>query len=625
MINLKSTIVPFLLGWCLLSLSSSNLKLTVRDQDSHKPIEGAVVYLKDQCLALRSDVNGEVNIPPHIDSSQVTIQAKNYHPQEFRLTDLAQNRVVQLRYDSTLVNPVEKKLHFSRQDTLQGSYGPYRANNDLQHYDLQLKIDVENKKLTGKNTITFTMLKPGKIIQIDLFKNLQVDSIIFEHKKLSFQRDCNAVFISFPRELKKEETYGIDFFYSGHPEERGRFGSICFREDSLGNPWIYTACQGTGSSVWWPSKDQHVDEVNSMSLHFLVPAGLTAVSNGRFRGKEEQENGSTWYHWDVHYPINNYCVAVNIAKYVHFSDQLNDLSLDYYVLPYHLQKARKQFQQVKPMLECYQKHFGEYPFKKDGYKLIEVPYAGMEHQSAVAYGNLFKNGYLDRDWTGVGISTKFDFIIIHESAHEWLGNSVTCGDYSDAWIHEGFATYMEAVYVECQFGYEAALSYVNGYKNKVANQAPLIGPPGVNYWPTKDIYFKGALFLNTLRHVINDDQTWWALLKALPEKYKYQSIYTTDVLNFFHAFLHQDLKPLFDQYLYHTELPVLQLKYDGNTVQYRWKTEVNNFSMPVKIQEKDNYFIIHPQVEWQTCILNSAQSRWKAATDLFYINVEVIE
>ncbi|MFO7891445.1 MAG: M1 family metallopeptidase [bacterium] len=624
-IILKSTIVPFLIGLTLLYFFPSSKTLTVIDQNTGQPIEGAIVYLEESHHSLRSNVNGQVSLPPVSDSFYVSIQAKNYQPQKFNLAEIPDNWTVQLCYDSTMANPAEKNLHFIRQDSLQGQYGAYRSNNDLLHYDLSIKIDIENKQLSGGNTITFTMLRDGSTIQIDLFKDMHIDSIVFNDQNLTYQRECNAVFIDFPHNLKKGGTHSIDFFYSGTPARRGRFGGISFQQDSLGNPWVFTACQGTGSSMWWPSKDQHLDEVKSMSLHFLVPSGLTAVSNGKFIGKEKQADGFTWFHWKVHYPINNYCVSVNVGKYTHFSDQLNDLSLDYYVLPYHLKKAEKQFQQVKLMLACYQKHFGEYPFKKDGYKLIEVPYSGMEHQTAVTYGNLFKNGYLGRDWTGVGISKKFDFIIIHESAHEWFGNSVTCGDYSDAWIHEGFGTYMEAVYVECQFGYEAAIDYLNGYKSKVKNRMPIVGPPGVNHWPTQDMYFKGALFLNTLRHIVNDDQTWWAMLYALHEEFKYQSIYITDVLNFFNEYLDKDLKPLFDQYLYHTELPVLQLKYEQDSVQYRWNTQVNNFNMPVTVQKKDTSFFIYPRTEWQSRPLDPENKKLNIATDLFYIDVEVIE
>ncbi len=624
-LSIKNIVFPVLLITVLSCFLQSPEIITIVDSKSNKPIEGAVVYLEDDRLALRSDVNGQVRIPAETGSANISIQAKNYQPRQCNLIYLAQNKKATLHYDSARVNPIEKKFHFTRKDTLQGRYGLFRSNNDLLHYDLSVKIDIENKYLTGNNTITFTMLRDSRTIQIDLFKDMHIDSIVFNDQNLTYQRECNAVFIDFPHNLKKGDTHSIHFFYSGRPARRGRFGGITFQQDSLGNPWVFTACQGTGSSMWWPSKDQLLDEVKSMSLHFLVPSGLTAVSNGRFIEKEKQEDGYTRFHWKVHYPINNYCVSVNVGKYVHFSDQLDDLSLDFYVLPYHLKKAEKQFRQVKPMLRCFQKHFGEYPFKKDGYKLIEVPYSGMEHQTAVTYGNLFKNGYLGRDWTGVGISTKFDFIIIHESAHEWFGNSVTCGDYSDAWIHEGFGTYMEGVYVECQFGYETAIDYLNGYKSKVRNRMPIFGPPGVNHWPTQDMYFKGALFLNTLRHVVNDDQTWWAMLHDLHEEFKYQSIYITDVLNFFNDYLDKDLKPLFDQYLYHTELPELQLKYEPDSVKYRWNTKVNNFNMPVTVQHKDSSFFIYPRTEWQSRPLDPENKTLNVATDLFYIDVKVIE
>ncbi len=411
-------------------------------------------------------------------------------------------------------------MTFTRADTLRGSYGPYRANNDLLFYDLNVRLNIAEKYLSGHNHIRFKMLSNASHVQIDLFANMQVDSILFEGKKLSYARESNAVFIDFPKTLQAAKTYEITFHYSGHPKETGRFGGIAFKQDSLGNPWIYTACQNIGASLWWPNKDQQPDEVDSMNISIAVPSEVMAISNGRFQNKTDLNDGYTRWQWKVHYPINNYSVSLNIAKYTHFSETLGDLTMDYYVLPYHLEPAKRQFSQAKPMNECFQKYFGEYPFKKDGYKLIEVPYSGMEHQSAVTYGNLFQNGYLGRDWTGVGVSTKFDFIIIHESGHEWFGNSVTANDISDAWIQEGWCTYAEGVYVECLFGYEDALKYVNGYRDKVQNKSPIIGPAGVNHWPSNDQYFKGALFLHTLRNVVDDDKKWWAMLKDYAEHFK---------------------------------------------------------------------------------------------------------
>jgi aminopeptidase N len=275
------------------------------------------------------------------------------------------------------------------------------------------------------------------------------------------------------------------------------------------------------------------------------------------------------------------------------------------------------------MLKCFSEKFGEYPFLEDGYKLIEVPYSGMEHQSAVTYGNLFTNGYLGRDWTGVDISTRFDFIIIHESGHEWYGNSVTANDVSDAWIHEGWDTWAEAVYVECMWGYEDAMTYINGYQEKVGNRAPIIGPTGVNHWPTQDQYFKGALFMNTLRHVVDDEERWWALIRDYTEDFKYQNIWTTDVINFFNRRLDKDLRPIFQQYLYFPALPVLQLRSEGDSVEYRWKADVEDFDMPVKIRVGEDLLTISPNTDWQAEPLNGVGfSDWRPATDLFYIAVE---
>ncbi|MEL6824361.1 MAG: M1 family metallopeptidase, partial [Calditrichota bacterium] len=349
-----------------------------------------------------------------------------------------QDDAILLTFDSTLVNPIEARMQFTKADTLRGSYGIYRANNDIKHYDLKMRLDIEEKYLSGSNGITFTMLKPDDQIQIDLFYNMNVDSILFEGNPLEYKRKFNAVFIDFPRMLSAGETYKIAFHYSGYPKETGRFGGLAYKADSLGNPWIYTACQGTGASLWWPNKDQAPDEPDSMRMRIIVPSELVDASNGRLQKVTDLGDGTSEYDWKIHYPINNYCVSLNIGNYTHYSDTLGDLSIDYYVQPYHLQQAKRQFAQTKPMLECFEEKFGPYPFPKDGFKVIEVPYSGMEHQSAVTYGNLFKNGYLGRDWTGVGVSMKFDFILVHETGHEWFGNSVTANDVSDAWIQEGW-------------------------------------------------------------------------------------------------------------------------------------------------------------------------------------------
>jgi aminopeptidase N len=336
----------------------------------------------------------------------------------------------------------------SRFEMLRGAYGSYRSNNDLLYYHLDIRVDPAQKFIRGKNTIRFRMLRDDTRIQLDLSDTLNIDKILEGTVPLKYERDTAAVFIDFPETLHNGQIYSIDFYYSGHPPETGRFGGTTFKKDASGHDWINTACEGIGASVWWPNKDQWRDEVENMDISVAIPSGLVDVSNGKFVGKTDLGDGYTRWDWRVHYPINNYDVSLNIGNYVHFSDEVGDLNLDFYALPEDLEKAKAQFSQAKEMLEAYQHYFGPYPFAEDGYKLIEAPYSGMEHQSAVTYGNLFQNGYLGRDWTGVGISPRFDFIIIHESAHEWFGNSITAADPSDMWIHEGWATYLESLYVE---------------------------------------------------------------------------------------------------------------------------------------------------------------------------------
>jgi len=597
--------------------------LTLLDSDSGHPVEGALVFAPGELTVYRSDVRGIVTLPTDYGATGIEIHAKNYRPRELESSEISGD--VLLVYDETLANPREARMVFDRADTLRGTYGPFRWNNDVLTYDLDIKVDVADKFLTGRNTIRFAMIENGDRIQLDLFENMNIDSIIYQGGELAYTRELNAVFVNFPETLRHGETHSIDVHYSGYPEESGRFGGFAFREDSLGNPWIFTACQGIGASLWWPNKDQQPDEVDSMTISVTVPSGLIDVSNGRFVSAEDRGDGTTMYRWKVHYPINNYSVSVNIANYAHFADTLGTLTLDYYVLPYHLDDARRQFAQVKPMLQCFEERFGPYPFSRDGYKLVEVPYAGMEHQSAVAYGNLFENGYLGRDWTGVDISTRFDFIIVHESAHEWFGNSVTANDVSDAWIHEGWGTYLESVYVECLFGHDDAITYLNGYQSKVGNVEPIVGPTGVNHWPTQDQYFKGALFMNTLRHVVDDDETWWALLREYAQYFKYRNIWTTDVINFFNARLDRDLRPVFEQYLYYPALPILQVRSEGHSVSYRWRADVTDFDMPLKVWFDGAAHTIYPTSVWQSEALNGGElDDWQPATDLFYIVVEIM-
>lgn len=528
----------------------------------------------------------------------------------------------------------------SRAELLRGEYGRYRANNDLLHYDLDVRIDPEKKWISGRNTVRFKMLKDDTRIQLELFANLTIERIIFNTRELKYTRELNTVYIDFPEPLRSGRTYAIDFHYSGAPAEAGRFDALAFKKDPAGGHWINTANEGVGSSVWWPSKDQWRDEPDTMDIKVSIPNGLTNVSNGRFITKTDLGDGYTKWHYRVHYPINSYNVSLNIANYVHFGETMGDLTLDYHVLPANLEKAKKQFAQVKPMMEAFLKYFGEYPFKKDGFKLIEVPYSGMEHQSAVTYGNRYANGYLERDWTGVGVSLKFDFIIIHESAHEWFGNAVSAAEQSDMWIQEGWATYLECLYVEHVFGYDDALKYTNGYKTKIANKEPIIIQRGIARSPNQDQYFKGALFLHTLRSVVQDlarqrgadataaDAKWFKLVRNLYDEFKYKNSMTEEHVAFVSKQLGQDMTPIFDQYLRRAELPVLELTFDEREgqVSYRWNAAEHGFAMPIRAGDPAKWQTIQPvTLAWKSMPWAGTKDQFNVATDLYYVNVTVLD
>jgi aminopeptidase N len=488
-----------------------------------------------------------------------------------------------------------------------------------------VRIDPDAKTIAGRNTIRFRMLSDDTRIQLDLYDNLNVDRILLGDAPLKYTRELNTVWVDFPNTLKKGGTYAIDFYYSGTPKSAGRFGGFTFGKDPAGRPWIYTACEGEGAAIWWPNKDQWRDEVENMEISVSIPNDLVDVSNGRFQKKTDLGDGYTRWDWLVHYPINNYDVSVNIGKYIHFADHYNDVTMDFYALPEDEDKAKTTFAQAKGMLEAYTHYFGEYPFKEDGYKLVQVPYSGMEHQSAVTYGNGFHNGYgrPPYDWTGVGISTKFDFIIIHESGHEWFGNAVSAADVSDMWIHEGWTTYLECLYVEYTFGHDDGIKYTNGYKSHVQNRTPIITQRGIHRTPPQDMYFKGALFLNTLRSVVNDDAKWFKTIHDLFQTFKYRNIMTEDVLNFMNERLGMDLTPVFDEYLRRAKLPVLELAFDekAGTLAYRWKADERGFNMPVRAGKPGAYETLHATTDWQLMKTALTKDEFEVPTELYYIEV----
>lgn len=525
---------------------------------------------------------------------------------------------------------------FTRADSLRGTPGPARTCYDIIYYHLDVRIDPSTQFISGSNTIDFLVSSEFDFMQVDLFANMTVEKIVLdESTPAAFTRELNAIFVQLPARLLAGTRHAIKVFYSGKPQVARRppwDGGFTWEKDKEGNPWVAVTCQGTGASLWWPNKDHQSDEPDSMLLSVTVPPGLTDISNGRLRNTSNLPDGWTRFDWFISYPMNNYNVTVNIGKFSHFSDSYKSVSgekltLDYYVVPENLEKARKVFRQVKPMLASFERAFGPYPFIRDGFKLVESPHTGMEHQTAVAYGNWYIGGYRGRAPSETGL--KFDFIIVHESAHEWWGNSVSSKDIADMWIHESFGAYAEAVFVESQYGRQEALKYINGKKPNVLNDRPIIGIPNVQYRGSGDMYDKGQLVLNTLRSVIDNDSMWYRILRGIHEEFKYQTIDADDVFRFINESTGTDYTYFFDQYFRQKRIPQLTVMASkkGDTVRamYRWNADTPDFRMPVKAQTSPGRFEwIHPTNSWQTVELRKMKPEdFKIAEDLFYVDVKL--
>jgi aminopeptidase N len=531
----------------------------------------------------------------------------------------------------TLVLAQRPDAPLTRADTLRGMQSPERTCYDVTYYHLDVRIDPSDSSVRGYNDITFRVDRSFKKMQLDLFRNMLIEKVTIDGASLPWTREYDAFFLESPSLLQKGETHTVRVYYSGRPQVARRppwGGGFSWERDRKGNPWVVVTCQGTGASLWWPNKDQQADEPDSMLISITVPPGLEDVSNGRLRAATKGADGWTRFDWFVSYPINNYCVTVNVGTYAHFSDRYfgaDTLTLDYYVLPENLEKAKSQFAQVRGMMECFERYFGPYPFPRDGYKLIECPHTGMEHQSAVAYGNWYIGGYRGRASSEVGL--KFDFIIIHESAHEWWGNSVTSKDVADMWIHESFGAYAEALYVECLYGYREALTYINGKKSNVGNSAPIVGIYNVNREGSGDMYDKGQLVLNTLRSVIDDDSTWFATLREIASTFRYQTITTEDLVAQVQKTTGTDYGYFFDQYLRFPKIPQLDIalskKGTGVTMRYRWVADVKDFRMPIRVTlGKGGWGWIRPTGEWQTLVLNGlVPEDFQVDNDRFYVDV----
>ncbi|WP_295233788.1 M1 family metallopeptidase [Sediminibacterium sp.] len=527
---------------------------------------------------------------------------------------------------------------FTKADTLRGSITPERAWWNLLHYDIQVQPNLVDKTIQGTVAIQFKVLTKGKRMQIDLQQPLIIDSVIYSGKTkqiLSFTREGNAAMVNMPNDLKVNTEGLVQVHYHGVPRAAIRApwdGGISWTKDELGNPFVATSCQGLGASVWWPCKDHQYDEPEKgVTISVRVPDTLMNVSNGRLVNTIQHNDATKSWVWQVTEPINNYSVSMNIGKYIHMQDEFNGeagkLSLDYYVLPQNKQGAERQFAQVKPMLECFEYWFGKYPFYKDGFKLVEVPYLGMEHQSNVAYGNKYMNGYLGRDLSGTGWGLKWDFIVVHESGHEWFGNNITSKDIADMWIHEGFTNYSETLFTQWLSGKEAGSAYNKGARKNIRNDKPILGTYNVHNTGSGDMYPKASAMLHSIRMSMNNDDKFRQLLRHLNKKFYHQIVTTPMIEKEISLFAGYSVKSIFTQYLTTTQVPSFDYKLssDGRTLSYRYSNAVNNFYMPLQVKTNNGYLILKPQVNtWQTVRLTTAQAynlQLENLENYFYISI----
>lgn len=527
---------------------------------------------------------------------------------------------------------MQPKTAFTRADSLRGGQPAARTCYDITYYHLDVKLDVDRKFISGSNLFRFTATRDFTRLQFDLFANLAVEKVTYHGRALPFTREVNAVFVTFPEAIRQGSREEFTVTYSGQPTIAKKApwdGGFVFAHDTTGAPVVATACQGVGASIWWPTKDQQADEVDSMLISVAVPPGLRDVSNGRLRGTKKLPGGYTRYDWAVTNPINNYDVALNVANYAHFSDvyqgESGPLTLEYWVLPENLAKAKTQFgANVKPMLKSMEYWFGPYPFYRDGYKLVEAPHLGMEHQSAVAYGNHYRNGYLGHDRSGTGWGEKWDFIIIHESGHEWFGNNITSQDIADMWVHESFTTYSEALFVESQYGKQAGQEYLHGQRRNIANDSPIIGPYGVNKEGSGDMYDKGSNLLNMVRTALNDDAKWRQVLRGLNKTFYHQTVTSQQVIDYISKESGHNFSAVFAQYLQYATLPVLEMRVEKGQLLGRWVAAAPGFSLPVRLRLKGGeYRFVTPSRKWQPLDLPGA-TRENVEVDTFNYYVGVL-
>lgn len=499
-----------------------------------------------------------------------------------------------------------QKREITRQDTLRGSVTPERIWWDLTYYHLDIEAKPETKSLSGSVLVQYKVLSPGRLMQIDLQPPLEITGVIKDKTDLTYTRDGNVYYIEIADKQVPGTTHSLKIFYEGFPKVSKRppwDGGLTWSKDKNGNDFIATSCQGDGASLWWPCKDHMYDEPDSMLISITAPAHLTSVANGRLRSVEQKSPDTKTAHWFVANPISNYCVNMNIGDYTHFSEifhgEKGNLDCDYYVLTYNLNKAKEHFTQAPKMLEAFEYWFGPYPFYEDSYKLVEVPYPGMEHQSSVTYGNHYKNGFRGRDVSHSGWGDKFDFIIIHESGHEWFANSITYKDIADMWIHESFTAYSENLYVDYHFGKKASSEYVIGTRKNIRNDRPIIGIYNINFPGSGDMYPKGANMLHNIRQIIDDDEKWRKLLRDINKEFYHQTVESKQIEDFMIKHSGKNLTPIFNQYLRNVKIPEFTYQITDNTLKYKWSNCIQEFNMPVRIFINGNEQWLNPASDWK--------------------------
>ena len=521
---------------------------------------------------------------------------------------------------------------FTRQDSLRGSITKERAWWDVKNYHLDIKVNPVDSTITGSNTIGYKVLQEYKLMQIDLQNPMEIYKVIQDGKELKYKREGNAFFIELIAPQRTGTTKELTVFYGGKPKVAINppwDGGISWEKDSNRKLFIASSCQGLGASVWWPNKDHMYDEVENMRISINAPKNLIAVSNGRLQSVKQMKDGTKTYNWYVSNPINNYGVNINIGDYVSFSEKFKgekgDLDCTYYVLKDNLAKAKKQFQDVPKMLKAFEYWFGSYPFYEDSYKLVEAPYLGMEHQSSITYGNGFQNGYRGRDLSGTGWGLKFDFIIIHESGHEWFANSITNKDIADMWIHESFTNYSESLFVEYYYGKEAGFEYVRGTRKGIDNDKPIIGHYDVNSEGSSDMYPKGGNMLHTLRQIVNNDEKWREILRGLNSTFYHQTVTTKQIEDYLSNATGVNLTAFFNQYLRDTRIPTLEYFFKKGFINFRWTNCVSGFDMPVKVTLNGAEQVLAPKTEWKNIATKTENQKLDVNRNFYVASFNITE